>query len=284
MREGFSHDTQSGNTGRVKAPVPDGLRESHPLVTPPALPTELERQAAGLPTLPDLDPVAFLGTSRHPVSLPPTVRDVEPAAPPRPTEHRKLHRTGLVLVAGALLVPFFFGIARTSSSDDARAGAANPTTLAALESIPVTPVLEEPARVTHATATNASIDEDIEADAPPVDVELPAVQIGSFPAPRVREARPAERGQPGRAFDFAAAMEAVASSGVGQADCGPEAVGNTTVSVTFAPSGEATRARVEDGALRGTGAGSCIALRLRRVRVAPFDGGLATVRTTIVLR
>jgi hypothetical protein len=54
--------------------------------------------------------------------------------------------------------------------------------------------------------------------------------------------------------------------------------------VTFAPSGDATRATVEEGPLRGTPAGSCVALRLRRIHLAPFDGRLATVRTTLVLR
>ena len=110
MQQDFSHDTPLATTIPAHAPVEGDLLEDHPLVTPPALPRELERQAAALPAMPDLDPVAYLGTPRHPVSTPPIVQDIAPVVrPPR----SKVHRTALVLAGGALLVPFLFGIQRT---------------------------------------------------------------------------------------------------------------------------------------------------------------------------
>jgi hypothetical protein len=85
-------------------------------------------------------------------------------------------------------------------------------------------------------------------------------------------------------LDFAAAMSAVAAMKIGPAQCGPDAVGAAAVAVTFAPSGQAVRAVLQDGPLRGTETGSCVALRLRNVRIAPFEGDAATVRTTVLLR
>jgi len=277
MQEGFSHDPRLATTIPAHAGGASDLLDDHPLVTPPALPGELERQAAALPAMPDLDPVAYLGTPRHPVSMPPIVQDIAPVV--RPTRS-KVHRTALVLAAGALLVPFLFGIQRTSIVDDDRVRGSNPTTLSALQSIRVTAVPEDEVAVSpeanEALSTEA-------APSPAVDVELPAVEIASSARPRARGVRPAVVSS-GASFDLAAAVQAVEGSGVGTGDCGPEANGKVAVAVTFAPSGETKRAVVEDGPLRGTATGSCIALRLRRVRIAPFDGSLATLRTTLTLR
>jgi hypothetical protein len=85
-------------------------------------------------------------------------------------------------------------------------------------------------------------------------------------------------------LNFDAAMSAVAAMSIGPAQCGPEAVGLVPAAVTFAPSGQAVRAVIEDGPLRGTTTGSCVALRLRSARIAPFEGSPATVRTTVMMR
>jgi hypothetical protein len=85
-------------------------------------------------------------------------------------------------------------------------------------------------------------------------------------------------------FDFSAAMNAVAATNIGPSQCGAAAVGTVPVAVTFSPSGRATRAVVENGALRGTRAGSCVATQLRSVQIAPFDGDTATIQTTVLLR
>ena len=58
----------------------------------------------------------------------------------------------------------------------------------------------------------------------------------------------------------------------------------TPVSVTFAPSGRATRATIEGGPFQGTSTGSCIARALRAANVGAFEGSLVTVRTTVRVR
>jgi len=86
------------------------------------------------------------------------------------------------------------------------------------------------------------------------------------------------------AFDAAAALSSIRSVGARSDECGTKAVGSVNVLVTFAPSGEATTAEIEDGPLRGTQAGGCVARHLRNAHVAEFDGERETVRTSIVLR
>jgi hypothetical protein len=286
MHEGFVDDMRGVGARRARD-APEVERDSQPLVTPPPLPTEHERQAAEMPALPDIDPVAFFGTVRHPLSAPPAALDV-----PRPaTALGRTHRTALAVGASMLLAAFFFGIARTSSSgsgdaaprpasggDPAQAAAVAgepgfvPTTMmVAREKAP--PAVSDGTNTPSETARNSS-----------VEVAIPAVQIGATPAPPRRANPTPAAGAPAIAFDFAAAMDAVANARIGPFQCGPTATGNVAVTLTFAPSGEATRTAVDDGGFRETAAGNCVALYLRRVRVAPFDGGPATVRTTLALR
>jgi len=78
-------------------------------------------------------------------------------------------------------------------------------------------------------------------------------------------------------------MNAVSALNIGRAQCGPDASGAVTAAVTFSPTGQATRAVIEDGPLRGTATGSCVARELRNVQIAPFTGDSATIRTTIFL-
>jgi hypothetical protein len=90
--------------------------------------------------------------------------------------------------------------------------------------------------------------------------------------------------QENAAFDAAAALSSIRFVGAGSDECGPDAVGSVNVLVTFAPSGPATTVEIEDGPLRGTQTGSCVARRLLHARVADFDGERETVRTSVVLR
>jgi hypothetical protein len=89
-----------------------------------------------------------------------------------------------------------------------------------------------------------------------------------------------------RPFDPAAAARALTGAVAAAAatcrstDDGP-AVAHVTV--TFAPSGHATRALVTGGAWQGTRVGSCLAQALKAARVSPFDGELVTVSKTVSL-
>lgn len=82
------------------------------------------------------------------------------------------------------------------------------------------------------------------------------------------------------------AAVAIAAAARGAASClGADDLRRTmAVTVSFAPSGRATRATVDGGPHRGTAAGSCIAQRLRAAVVAPFEGPAITVHTSIHVR
>jgi hypothetical protein len=79
---------------------------------------------------------------------------------------------------------------------------------------------------------------------------------------------------------------AIATSARGAAGCfAPGELRRTmAVSVTFAPSGRATRAVIEGGPHRATPVGSCIALHLRTAAVRPFEGPAVTVHTSVHIR
>lgn len=79
---------------------------------------------------------------------------------------------------------------------------------------------------------------------------------------------------------------AVASAARGAASClSPGELRRTmAVSVTFAPSGRATRAVIEGGPHRATLVGSCIAQHLRGATVKPFEGPAITVHTSVHIR
>lgn len=85
-------------------------------------------------------------------------------------------------------------------------------------------------------------------------------------------------------FDRSAALSKIRSLLAASADCGPDAVGPVDVVVTFAPSGEATTAEIENGPRVETPAGNCVAQLLLHARVPEFDGGRETVRASTVLR
>lgn len=79
-----------------------------------------------------------------------------------------------------------------------------------------------------------------------------------------------------------AAMNAAASRAMACKGDGPS--GTASVSVTFAPSGRVTSARVEGGPFSGTPTGGCIATAFRSATVPPFDGSPVTVRKSVSIR
>jgi hypothetical protein len=86
-----------------------------------------------------------------------------------------------------------------------------------------------------------------------------------------------------RLFDRSSALSVIRTIGACLAECGPGAVGSMNVVVTFASSGAATNAVLEDGPLQGTPEGSCVTRHLRDARVPAFGGEQETVRTALVI-
>lgn len=101
-------------------------------------------------------------------------------------------------------------------------------------------------------------------------------------APKAPPPPPVESGNEFDAGAARAAMNAAASRAMSCKGDGP--AGTASVSVTFAPSGRATSAKVESGPFSGTPAGGCIATAFRSATVPPFSGSSVTVRKTVSLR
>ncbi|HZF47443.1 MAG TPA: hypothetical protein VE093_02275 [Polyangiaceae bacterium] len=104
-------------------------------------------------------------------------------------------------------------------------------------------------------------------------------------APAETPKAPAPPAPSGNEFDRSAAssaMSAAASKAMGCKGEGPS--GTASVSVTFAPSGRVTSAKVDGGPFSGTPTGGCIATAFRGVTVPPFDGSPVTVRKTVSIR
>jgi hypothetical protein len=98
-------------------------------------------------------------------------------------------------------------------------------------------------------------------------------------------AEPAEVA-PAPPFNINLAKEALAAAAAEARSCGNAGTDAeyVRVAVTFAPSGKATVAVVEgDSPVRGTPAGSCVAVTMRKAVVPPFSGDRVTVRQTISL-
>ena len=274
------------------------------------------RSHVRLDDLPRADPIAYLGTERHPLSVPPTTHDVVPSASlEKGTEAATRAHASRRLLATAIGLAIVLPMAvRLSSTDDvAPAPSAGDSRF--------TPAREQGAQAAPADLPPGGIFESALPEAEPkmssersvadwtTAPQMPAGDTAVADAPREepRAAVPALRrtdsstparetplrspatkarsvGSFGAPFDFTAAMNAVAATSVGPVQCGPDAIGPTPVEITFAPSGHATRAVIQNGPLRGSDAGSCVARSLRRVQIAPFSGDAATVHTTVLLR
>jgi hypothetical protein len=268
--------------------------------------------------LPHADPIAFLGTDRHPLSAPPTSHDVEPPIHDDVLPRSRWTRRAIATAVGAALV---LPIVASFSSDEStvpqftskpmtEAPPIEPGRAAAIAAPQDLPPggLSEGASSEHAMSEERSVADwtdarqprdgygvitgpELGTGGPSVDESPRSVEpkkaegVRPVSAPRaVSPRRFASRPGVPTTLDFAAAMGAVASMSIGPKQCGPDAVGDAVVAVTFVPSGQAVRAVIEDGPLRGTATGSCVALRLRNVRIEPFEGEAATVRTRIALR
>lgn len=251
--------------------------------------------------LPHEDPIAYLGTAQHPLSVPPTALDIEPStrAPSTySTAPHKVSRIGEHLamtgLAALLVAPIFLGLSGHRGSTDP---VSHESAVAGIADVSanVTPARNAPAEVI-ADAAEAPNEGSAEAAGEAAVIQIPALEITSRWAEvkALRRAAHENRGKPATApvtaattltpFDFSGAMNAVIAARVGPSQCGAQAIGAAPVVITFAPSGRATRAVVEGGPFRGTDTGSCIATELREVRIAPFEGDLATLRTTVFLR
>lgn len=110
-------------------------------------------------------------------------------------------------------------------------------------------------------------------------------QTAAAPPP-VETAKPAPPPPPAAdEFDrsaASAALNAAAARAMGCKGDGP--AGSTSVSVTFAPSGRVTSARVEGGTFAGTPTGGCIATAFRSASVPPFGGSPVTVTKKVSIR
>lgn len=141
------------------------------------------------------------------------------------------------------------------------------------------PVKSAPAKVAKAAVAKASVARAAEAPAPAPEpastADLPMEMPVIPPLPKAAEVP----------FKPSSAAVAIADAGLrGQSCKDVEGSMSIPVSVTFAPSGRATRAMINGGPLRGTAAGSCLAQALRGAAVPPFDGEPVTVNTSVHLR
>jgi hypothetical protein len=99
-------------------------------------------------------------------------------------------------------------------------------------------------------------------------------------------APPVAAALPERALDRDEASRAVHRAARAAAGCvaADDARTTVTVSVTFAPSGRVTSAKVTGGPFQGTAAGGCVARALRDAWVRPFAGEAVTVNASVRVR
>jgi hypothetical protein len=106
------------------------------------------------------------------------------------------------------------------------------------------------------------------------------------PAPKAVIAPKPEPAAAGTPFDRAAAASALASAAAQASACRKDGdpSGVASVTLTFAPSGRVTTAKLSGPPFAGTATGGCIASTLRRAKIPPYDGDLVTVAKTIVVQ
>jgi hypothetical protein len=97
-----------------------------------------------------------------------------------------------------------------------------------------------------------------------------------------RAPTPASGGQ----FDTGAARASLNAAAGGARACKQEGdpSGSASVSITFAPSGRVTSAKVQGPPFAGTATGGCIASAFRSATVPPFEGSPVTVNKTVSIR
>jgi hypothetical protein len=114
--------------------------------------------------------------------------------------------------------------------------------------------------------------------APPAPITTAPPTAVPKPAPPV----PAEDGD----FDRAAAGTALAKAAAAAAGCkqADDPAGGARVSITFAPSGHVTSARVTGQPFQGTRIGACIAATFHTVIVPPFSGDPVVITKDVNVR
>jgi len=108
----------------------------------------------------------------------------------------------------------------------------------------------------------------------------------------VAQAQPAKTASPtsasgaGRAFDRGAAVAALSAAAGRASSCrgGGDPTGIARVTVTFAPSGQATQAQINGPPFAGTATGSCLARVFRQITVPPFEGDSISASKTVSIR
>lgn len=250
----FSRNSDARDTLEVSA---DELKRASqlPLDVPASIPPPLPPQADG---------AEHASRAPHPSSLAPTFA---PADSGGREDLAPAFRITLAL-AGALLLALPF----VASAASQRHGAAMTPRSASAAPTPA-PMREDTDRsCTEATALEP--EQLIELDS--VRMSLPAGILSSG-------TNTLRKTSVQRFFDPSAAESAVRAVSGGLRECGPNAKGHLHVAVTFAPSGSATVATVEEERLRATPTGSCVALHLRNARILAFNGRGETVRTTLLV-
>lgn len=215
-------------------------------------------------------------------SIAPVAANVTEEAPPAP----KMGPAWYVGMAAAVAVGLGIGALVQRPGAPAPAPATQP--VAAVHALPVT--VSAPAKVETPAPLNTP---SVKSGTAPVSVKSvkkmepvvakasePVVETAPVPAPE----KPAPAAIPQGAAP-SNASGAIGSAGRSAASCleAGELRRSMSVSVTFAPSGRATRAVITGGPHRATPVGSCIAQRLRNATVAPFEGEPVTIHTTIHL-
>lgn len=127
---------------------------------------------------------------------------------------------------------------------------------------------------------------------PPTSTATAATTAGGAPTPPPPATTPSAAPPPPpppppatKDFDTAAASAAMNAAAGAAAGCkGEDGSGSASVSVTFAPSGRVTSAKIDGGKFQGTPTGGCIATAFRSARVPAFDGGPVTVKKTVNIR
>lgn len=183
-------------------------------------------------------------------------------------------------------------VAKTESPEDKPAVADKPASVTAADSTPKDSS-DKPAKVADSDKQAAqSKPSEPETKDKPAEPEQPA---GPSKAKSLAEAMAAATagGAPatppptgGSEFNKSAASSALNAAAGAAAGCKApgDPSGVARVSVTFAPSGRATRALVNGPPFSGTATGGCIANAFKRASVPPFDGGPVTVSKSVTIR
>ena len=210
-------------------------------------------------------------------SLAPVVEAELRGEEPLPVRPQRWTATMIGACAGIALMGLGLGLRHGEAPAAAAAAMTAPRPLPTIE-LPEILIVGEPA-----------------AASPALRVAAPASRRG-VATPRVAAPQPAmmpddlavalAAAPPTRELDQALAARAIAGAARSAGACTETEDARTTMtaSVTFAPSGRVTSARITGGPFLGTAIGGCVARSLRAASVAPFAGVPVTVNATVRIR